>query len=371
MMRSLTSSDNTSSRSELHPRTQLPVELIEQILSEAWSLDLRPEKRIDLFTSLSLTSLTFLSIFIRIALTHVHITSASYARHYLLLLRTRSPSESNSDFLLPDNASQTANTLCRTLTFHIDARASCSSDTKPAIKLYSAGDSSTHAISSTLYMLDLMKGSVPNLRKLKLEYTDWGFDDIFDQRRLTPMPPQVEELDIQFRFSPALQNMRLRTKRNSSRQREQGALEIPGFGKGVLEDLRWRFEMTPHPFGRFATPHVKMLRVFGATTSFVAGMLEACQGAHTVVFDEYVELPALPQWIETVVIADTRSKASRAEMCSKDWMVAARSVCGGRENTCTEEMIALLCPVVNQEHERARRRLKSFCATHGVQVKEL
>ncbi|KAI0761881.1 hypothetical protein BC629DRAFT_1251033, partial [Irpex lacteus] len=249
----------------------LPVELIEQILSEVWSMDLRPKDRITIFTSLCLTSHTFLSLFIRLALTNVHITSSSYAGHYLRLLRTRSPTEPNSDFLLPNNASQTANTLCRTLTFHVDARASCAPDTKPAIRLYSSGDSSTQAISSTLYMLDLMTGSVPNLKSIKIEYMDWGFDDIFDQRRLVPMPRQVEELDVRFRFSPALQSMKLHTKR-----------------------------MTPHPFGRFATPHIKKLRVFGATTSFVAGMLEACQSAQEVTFDEFVELPVVPPWVQTV-----------------------------------------------------------------------
>lgn len=124
-----------------------------------------------------------------------------------------------------------------------------------------------------------MTGSVPNLKKIKIEYMDWGFDDIFDQRRLVPMPRQVEELDVRFRFSPALQSMKLHTKRSRRNewqthgqvQEQNEHCDVPG--KGVLEDLRWRYEVTPHPFGRFATPYIKKLRVFGATTSFVAGML--------------------------------------------------------------------------------------------------
>ena len=185
------------------------------------------------------------------------------------------------------------------------------------------------------------------------------------------MPKQVEDLTIRFRFSPALHNMKLHSKRNGRAQISGGHGQARGKGRGVLEDLRWRYEVSPHPFGRFGTPHIKKLGIFGATTSFVAGMLEACQGADTVAFDEYVELPVVPPWIRTVIIADTRSRASRGETCSEDWTVAARSVCGGREKTCTKEMQALLCPVINQDHERARRRLKTFCAKNEILVMEI
>ncbi|KAI0704320.1 hypothetical protein BC835DRAFT_1410385 [Cytidiella melzeri] len=310
----------------------LPVELIERILRNTWSSDLSTHERISLFTSICLVNHTFLALFIPLALTDVHITTSSYARHYLRLIRARFPIESNSNLLLPGNAFQSANSLCRSITFHVDASstpATSSAPRKPAIKLYSAGDSSAQAISSTLDTLIVSKSSVPNLRHVSIEYTDWGFDDLFSQNRLTSFPKQVTELTVRFRFSAALHNMKCKSSHATCS------------GKSVLEDLRWRYEMMPHPFGRFAMPNVQRLNVLGATTSFAAGMLEACSGAETVMFDEHVQLPVVPPWIRTVVIKDMRRlRSSKGEVRSGN-------------------------------HDTVRKGLEKFCGRKGISFIEI
>ncbi|KAI0343190.1 hypothetical protein BDW22DRAFT_1249125 [Trametopsis cervina] len=337
-------------------------------------MDLCSNARKGLYTSLSLVNRTWLQVFLRTAFTDVHITCEPFARYYLLLLRgapapdreSSSPVSIFDAILHPRSTfSEAANALCRNLTFHVDARSGCKSNNRLAIKLYSVGDSSAQAISSTLYMLDLLNHGpaeqcVPNLRRVTLEYFDWGFDDVFDQNRLMPLPKQVTDLRIRFRFSPGFQTMPSFSKKTEHNTR-----------KSVLEDLRRRYELMPHPFGRFAVPGIQTLTVLGATTSFAAGMLEACPSAKTVTFDEHVELPVVPPWIDTVIIRDERPRANLGLANSEHYLLAARLTCGHLDATCPEDMKEILFPVAGQEHERARRRLKLFCANNSVRVVEI
>ncbi len=95
----------------------LPVELITEIIQTAWDFPLSNDERRDLFYSSCLVNRDWLDIFIRIALTDVHIFSPEYLGSFLYLLRERNRGDARDDNYLLVDARQTANRLCRSLTF--------------------------------------------------------------------------------------------------------------------------------------------------------------------------------------------------------------------------------------------------------------
>ncbi|EMD39069.1 hypothetical protein CERSUDRAFT_93117 [Gelatoporia subvermispora B] len=242
----------------------LPVELVEDIIAKAWSSSLTSDERIDIFTSLCLVNHTFLRLFIRIALRDVHIPSPAFASHYLRLLRERTPSEPDSDYFL-ENASSTANELCRTLIFHIDGRDPAFAPS--SVRLFSARDPAAGAVGSTLYMLDILR-LCPNLRRVALAYADWSFDDIFDHARLLLVPPQATDLEVRFAFSP-------------------------GAPARVAHALRQRYARRGRAY--WTTPNVRRLEIFGASTEFVSDMLETCPNAEVLETDSVEKLDMLAQ----------------------------------------------------------------------------
>lgn len=259
-------------------RTLLPVEVIEKILLELWSSPLSTDDRIASFTSLCLVNRTMLSIFIHIALRDVHITTPSFAQHYLRMLRTRASSETDDDYLLAA-AAATANRLCRTITFHIAAPSPSSSGVAPGVRLYSEGNKEAEAVSNVLYIVNLVKTSVPGLRRVTVQYHNWGFDDVFDQCRLLPMPPQVTELALRYTFS-----------RNLAR---------------VAHGLRRQYGLGAHHCMRWDMPQTKTIVVNGAPAAFVTALLETCPNVERLEVDDHVKLPlmkALPRTVRTLVL---------------------------------------------------------------------
>ena len=122
MARILNPVSNTETNTDRTEETQwpwLPVELIGQIIQEAWDLPLATEDRVHLYVSLCGVNRTFLDLFIRTALRDVHLMTPQYTEHYLRLIRDRTSTEKDNDYLLP-GASKLANTLCRSLTVHVD-----------------------------------------------------------------------------------------------------------------------------------------------------------------------------------------------------------------------------------------------------------
>ena len=319
----------------------LPVEMIEQILRELWSCDLTTKERKHVFWSCCLVNRTFLDVFIHIALRDVHILGKSSAVQYVRILRckTTKTSPEFKPFLLP-YPRWTAFSSCRTITFHVDATADCHPCASPGLRLYSDGDTSAGAVSATLYIIGVMK-TVPHLRKVKVVYTDWGFDDVFDQYRFLVVPPQVNSLEVQFKFSPPM--ARLAPK------------------------VRWRYEMARHSFGGYTIPNVKTLAVYGANSAFTAGMLNACKNTDTLYIDEHVELPVLPKYVRTLVIKDTRPNMFKRPS-SSDWHDVARAASGSSDKM---EMSNLASAFTADQKARNRRRLVGYCRRTGVQVIEI
>jgi len=226
------------------------------------------QDRIQLFTSLCLVNRTWLSIFIRIALQDVHIVTPSFAQHFLRLLRpTRAPQEHSRIYQL-ESAGAVANHLCRSLTFHIDSKSLSRPAAEPAVKLCSNGDLSANGVTMTLYTIECMLTSLPNLRRVALVYSDWGFDDIFDQCRLMPLPRQVTHLELRYAFSEDLER--------------------------VAKDIRERYIPRPAWGLRWGLPNVKKLTVVGAPVPFIAAVMVACPNLEALELPDGVEVKGLP-----------------------------------------------------------------------------
>lgn len=232
------------------------------------------------FTSFCLVNHTWLSLFIRAALIDVHIFSPSFAEKYLFLLHERSPStgEPDSDYMLR-GSSEIANRLCRSLTFHVDNNPNRStvSGMEPAIRMYAEKNRMADSVTNVLYMLDTLDYT-PNLRRVTLQYIDWGFGDIFDQMRLVPLPPQVTDLEINYSFSDEL--------------------------KTAAGSLRRRYYNDRCPPWR--TPTVRKLSITGAPALLVNAFVQTCPNLEVL---EVFGLPyfaglvgKMPESLKTMVL---------------------------------------------------------------------
>ncbi|KAI0367040.1 hypothetical protein BV20DRAFT_971148 [Pilatotrama ljubarskyi] len=262
----------------------LPPELVEQILAEAWAAPQHPDERASLFTTLCKVNHIWLGLFLRVALRDVHIPCPLFARDFLRLLPERATSLGEAD-LFTAEATALVSRLCRSLTFHVDGSVSRPGESavggevpgEPSIKLYSQTDAAPSAISTVLYMVSTFD-YLPNLRHVALHYTDWGYDDLFDQLRLAIFPPEVTHLSLHYSFSaPALVPLAV-----------------------YLKTL-----YTRHHQAHFSISTVRHLSVSGVPTEFVADMLEICPELETL----EVAMPArlyvlapLPKSVRTLVL---------------------------------------------------------------------
>ncbi|KAI0629260.1 hypothetical protein C8Q77DRAFT_1161438 [Trametes polyzona] len=255
----------------------VPPEIVEQILSEAWAIPQTPDDRASLFKSLCRVNHMWLGLFLRVALRDVHIPCPLFARDFLRLLPERSITQGEAD-LFTAEATSLVSKLCRSVTFHVGGGASPTGATgEPAIKLYSQTDAAPTAISTVLYMVSTFD-YLPNLRRVTLRYTDWGYDDLFDQLRLAIFPSQVTHLALHYAFSaPALVPLAL-----------------------YLKTLYTR-HLQPH----FSIPSVRHLEVSGVPAEFVADMLQICTRLETLEMANparlYVLAP-LPESVRTLVL---------------------------------------------------------------------
>ncbi|KAI0820836.1 hypothetical protein BC628DRAFT_1412936 [Trametes gibbosa] len=279
-----------------HSTPWIPPELLEQILFEAWAVPQTPHERASLFKTLCKVNRMWLGLFLRVAMRDVHIPCPLFARDLLRLLPERAASQGDAD-LFTAEAMALVSKLCRSMTFHIDGGATAGGSTsEPAIKLYSQTDAAPTAISTVLYMVSTFD-YLPNLRRVVLEYTDWGYDDLFDQLRLAIFPAQVTHLALHYAFrAPAL-------------------VPLAVYLKALY---------TRHPQAHFAIPTVRHLEVSGVPAEFVADMLQICPGLETLEMASparlYVLAP-LPASVRTVVLRVAGRTLDREQM--QWWMLTA------------------------------------------------
>ncbi|KAI0331440.1 hypothetical protein GY45DRAFT_1300876 [Cubamyces sp. BRFM 1775] len=275
----------------------LPPELVEQIISELWAVPQSPQERTLLFKTLCRVSRMWLGLFLRVAMRDVHIPCPLFARDFLRLLPERATTQGEAD-LFTAEATALVNRLCRSLSFHVNGGVSPTGAPvkEPAIKLYSQTDAAPTAISTVLYMVSTFE-YLPNLRHVAINYTDWGYDDLFDQLRLAIFPSQVTHLSLQYAFSG------------------RAILPLAVYLKALY---------TRHRQPRFTIPTLRHLTMSGVPTEFVADMLHVCPELETVEIANparlYVIAP-LPENVHTLVLRVPGVTLSREQM--HWWMLTA------------------------------------------------
>ncbi|KAI0763815.1 hypothetical protein BD413DRAFT_483560 [Trametes elegans] len=280
----------------------LPPELVEHILRDLWAAPQPPHERTILFTTLCKVNRMWLGLFLRVAMRDVHVPCPLSAPDFLRLLPERAICQGEGD-LYTAEATALVSKLCRSLTFHVDGGAPAGADagagittSEPAIKLYSQTDDAPSAISTVLYMVSTF-GYLPHLRRVALHYTDWGYDDLFDQLRLALLPTQATHLGLHYAFrAPALVPLAV-----------------------YLKTL-----YTRHRVAHFALPAVRHLSLSGVPAEFAADVLALCPGVETVEMANparlYVLAP-LPPSVRTLVLCAPGRTLDREQM--HWWMLTA------------------------------------------------
>ncbi|GBE86359.1 predicted protein [Sparassis crispa] len=318
----------------------LPLELIEMIIFEAWSSPLPINERVALFTSLCRVNRAWLGLFVRIAFKDVHIPGPDFAQDYLRLIRGRLYFGDNDPYLMKSSGSSTTvNNLCRSLTFHVGRGSSShplyAVGATPSITLSCAAAS--NFISSTLYMVTVLD-YLPNLRRVSLQYFNWGFDDVVDQGRLVVFPKQITHLDIAFSYSG-------------------------GLVTSLVSSLRSDYLRRWHRY--WTLPHVRHLSIRGAPIKFVADILAACTCLETLDIDNAESLQVLqhsPSTLHTVALHLPGEDLGNTEL--ERWKLAEALKKGLLSDTTSPRIIVYCGSVEGGAWEMTRRSCKGF----GVQL---
>lgn len=169
----------------------LPFELVETIVAEAWFLPLTAEERITFMTSAPLVSKTWMHIFFRISLQHVHIPCQSYLnRYFALLYGNTNCAEVN---ILPSGAG--AAHLCQSFNIIIDGT--------PAVNLHPRLPAH---IFHCLYLLRTATHDLPRLDTLSITFLNTEADEtmltLFDALDFSSLPSQITHLELSLGTSP-------------------------------------------------------------------------------------------------------------------------------------------------------------------------
>ncbi|RDX54276.1 hypothetical protein OH76DRAFT_1398590 [Lentinus brumalis] len=252
----------------------LPSELVSQILAEAWNAPHTTDQRSELFRNICRVNKTWLALFMRVAMRDVYLPCPLDAEAFLRVI----PERTNCD-LFTAEASQNAD-RCRSITFHVGGHNpdALLCDGESELKLFSDSDPSSSAVSNVLYAISTLD-SLPNLRHIAVKYLDWGYEDIFEQLRFNPFPPQVTHLSVDYAFcSAAISPLTSYLKHTYSRQ-------------------------PPSP--RTILPNVRHLSMSGVPSEVVADMLEVCPNVETLEIinaSKLSVLAPLPPSVRTIVL---------------------------------------------------------------------
>jgi len=228
-----------------------PNEILEQIVLQAWSSPLAVDERISFMRSSLLVSKAWAVAFIRVSSRDVFVPCASYTDTFFRTLREESPIYDQHTRTLP-------NYLCRSITFQVHNTPVGTDATTPHdVRLFSDDSRAGQALAWSLYTIRSI-GYLPNLRRVSIEYVNWGFDDISDHYRLVAFPDQVTELELKYTFTEGVPERFVDSLRSEYVRREC---------------MHWQM------------PSVRRLVVVGAPDDMVRDLLSTCPNATMLVQD--------------------------------------------------------------------------------------
>jgi hypothetical protein len=235
--------------SGIAPHPWLPIELIENIISEVWSSPLSSDERITLMTSSALVNKTWSNMFFRVSFKDVYIPCPSYFDQYLRILREDSPIFDEHTKSLPDILCRSINLMVEHTPIYPALVSTC--DEPPMGKVLS---DLAYTLTSIPYL--------PNLRTISVEYLNTGFDDLFDNFRFISFPEQVTDLELTFTFTPLTPRWLVDALRtNPVRQ----------------ECIQW------------ALPSIRRLSIKGGSEALIADMVSVCPEMEVLEIDTPVE----------------------------------------------------------------------------------
>ncbi|KAJ7780101.1 hypothetical protein DFH07DRAFT_682358, partial [Mycena maculata] len=166
----------------------LPVELMTEVITDAWYLPLSSEERITLMRSSALVNSTWADIFDLVSSRDIYLPSPPYFDHFIRRLRAQPHTTPSKGPLSP------ANLACQSLTIQL---------AKPDVRShkYNRRRVPMSAILSRLLARLNAYSIAPNLRRLIIEYLDAGFEDLFQRAALAAVPSQITHLDVRYSFS--------------------------------------------------------------------------------------------------------------------------------------------------------------------------
>lgn len=247
----------------------LPLELLERIISEAWSSPLSIEERITFITTSTLVNLAWLSAFATVSSRDVYIPSASYADHFMRQMFKADRMYKKYDLGNPE-------LHCQSLSFTL--RSYSRPKIVRDIRVHAAREEALGTGLSTTLADLRTTGCLPNLRRVAIEYIDWGTEDIFTNFRFSHFPTQVTELYLNF------------TRNWNGTEKTK---------KSTTADY-WRQERV-----LWIMPSIRHLTVVGASAAFVADMLATCPNLETLAVDGGIRMLSgctLPHSVHTLTL---------------------------------------------------------------------
>jgi hypothetical protein len=245
----------------------LPLELVEQIVSDVWSSPLSTQDRITLMTSSLLVNKTFQATFLQVSSADVHIPCAKYGHQFLRILRRESPIFDMDTKVLP-------NIRCRSLTLYIQSNTHSAMSESASHEIYSD-------FSIFLYTIDRL-GYLPNLRRVSMEYHNWDYGDLFESYLFESLPNQVTDLEIHYTFSTSM----------------------PPFLINALRSKLQRHECLP-----WSLPHVRNITVTGTSEAFVMDVAGICLNlevltTESAILDDVMtdDMKLLPPSVHTLIL---------------------------------------------------------------------
>ncbi|TFK51774.1 hypothetical protein OE88DRAFT_1658387 [Heliocybe sulcata] len=272
----------------------LPAELYDTILRQLWLSKLSYEERIDLLISLPLVNKAWLSIFAPIAMTDAHIATPEYGLHYIQLLRETPFPEPKGLWTM---ATAAAASRCRSLTFHIRG-----DSTLFPVQLYRATNTMGDTLVSTLYTVAGL-GFLPNLRRLSIEYSNWGFDDLFDHYRMIAFPKQITHLDLNYSYNE----------------------NDPNVPRSLKEYLHGSY--VRHRCAKCELSSIRSVSLSGVPIEFVRDILGVCPNTETLevpttLADSLTSLHPLSSTVHTIILQTSQGAKRDARLNS----VLAKSI---------------------------------------------